>query len=297
MAWIVESSESRGGEEGIETQSRSLNFIVQLAAGETETTGLALVQATIPTTFDGYYFQTIRYTPKEAGIVEYEAKYSNKEPKQPEKQADDEQEQRGEFTFDTTGGREKIWYSKETVARYGVGGAEAADYKGGINVSKTGIEGIDITVPTFKFSLDIKMPVGLVSGDYIGVLFSLTGKVNDKYITLRYRGVELSFKRRELLFKGARGSQKGTDAWSFVYEFEASAQAQNLSIGNATVGVNIPGRLSDQFFIPLKPGWDYLWVAFTEKQDADTKTLVQVPTSAHIERVYDEADFDLLELN
>jgi len=45
-----------------------------------------------------------------------------------------------------------------------------------------------------------------------------------------------------------------------------------------------------------KRGWDYLWVFYVEKEDTDTRTLVQSPRAAYVERVYRYRPFSLLSL-
>lgn len=299
MAYIAETSASRAGEEGVETQSRELTYLVQLGASETPLDGYALVQTYAPATLDGYSLQGIawRPNPDSSAVVEYTAKYSNKEPRKPELQPGE-----GEFVFDTTGGREKIWYSKETMNRYGTAEATTPpDFKGGINVTKSGVGGIDIVVPNFKFSIERKLTLAqMSSGLYVQTLFDLTGKVNNDQTTLTYKGLTLTFKRRELLFLGARGSQRGNESFTLRYEFHGSAEGVNLVIGGGTVGEpnpelptpplpagGIPARI-----IPLKRGWDYLWVGFDTRTDTDSHTIIDLPTSAHIERVYDEGNFE-----
>ncbi len=296
MALILETTESRAGEEGVETQSRELRFLVQLDTGETYLDGLTVVYTYAPETFDGYLLQGISWSPKAdaANVVDYTAKYSNKEPRKPEQETNDDPDgTAGEFSFDTTGGQEKIYYSKETIARYGVGvtAAVAPDFRGGINVTKSGVGGVDIVVPNFKFHLTKKVRLGGIPSGYLNTLYQMTGRTNDRTFSMTYQGITLTFQRRELLFLGGGGSQKGSESWTFRYSFHGSVTGTNLSVGNGTIGE--PFLLGD-YRIPEKKGWDYLWVEFTEQTDSVSHTLVDVPNSAHVERVTDEADFRLL---
>jgi hypothetical protein len=43
-----------------------------------------------------------------------------------------------------------------------------------------------------------------------------------------------------------------------------------------------------------KAGWDYLWVLYKQKEDDGAKILASLPKEVHVERVYEEGDFDAL---
>jgi hypothetical protein len=284
MPTVFEKIESGGGEDGVENQSRKVKFLVYLFGGETLTDARNAVASFIPDAYEDLDLQGVDINPtSEPRVIEFEAKYSNKEPKQPEKKPGE-----GEFVFDTTGGKEKQWYSKETIATFGVEGATAPDFKGGINVTKTGVEGADVVVPTFKFSIDRALANSEFNGDRIRTWFLYTGSVNDRQWVVNYRGVNLTFEEREVLFMGARGSQKGTEKATVNFSFEAIPNATNLSVGNGTIGTLVAGG---EYRIPGKKGHDLLWVSFEQKDDADTHTTIQIPISAHIERLYDAKNF------
>jgi hypothetical protein len=85
-----------------------------------------------------------------------------------------------------------------------------------------------------------------------------------------------------VLFHGAKGSQsaKNPDLVEMTFSFAASRDADNLSVGDIT-GI-------------AKKAWEYLWVRYTSTDDTSAKKLVKRPSSVHIERVYDDADYSQL---
>jgi hypothetical protein len=297
MATILETTESRGGEDGVEKQSRSLRYLVQLVDNETVENMVAFVLDAAPETLGGLYLQTVKWTPVADAPNTYsvDVPYSSREPRKPESQNDESPTQNnpgsGEFVFDTKGGREKVYYALEEIARFGPNGAVAPDFQGGINVSKNGIGGIDITVPTFKFSVAKKVPIGVMTGAYVQTLFLMTGRTNDAAFSVQYRGVLLTFEERELIFMGASGSQRGNDSWDLNFSFEGYPNVTNLTIGNSNIGSQ---QVNGQWVIPGKKGTDYLWVNFEQQKDDDTNVLIDRPSSAHISRVYRSGNFALL---
>jgi hypothetical protein len=319
MPTIIEKLESRGGEEGVEKQSRSLMYLVKLNAGETEQDAIDAVRSEAPTTYRGLYFSSIRFSIKAEAIdiLEFEVAYSSTEPKKPPSktpksggQNDDGRDDPGdgEFVFDTKGGREKIYYSRETVRVAGVNNGAVPDFKGGINVSSNGVGGIDITVPTFKFSIAKKLPLAQMTGAYVRTLFLMTGKTNNNPWTVNYRGIILEFEKREVLFMGASGIQRGNDSVSLNFSFEGYPNVKNLVIGSDSNIGNI--QVNGQWVLLDKYGTDYLWVNF-EPTKVEEKImnaagvmeavpgsgrLIDMPIAAYVERVYEQANFNLLRL-
>jgi len=125
-------------------------------------------------------------------------------------------------------------------------------------------------VPVFHFSethvFDALTP------EYAGVLFRMTGRVNNA----KFRHCE----KGECLFGGANGRQRDDGKWEIDMEFDALPNASNLKVGAIT--------------ITSKEGWQYLWVEFQEVEDANAKALATTPMYAYVERVYDYGDFNQL---
>ena len=144
-----------------------------------------------------------------------------------------------------------------------------------IGVTPDGIEGVDITVPVYRFSETHLVADSRVTNEYKGKLFRLTGKTND--------GAWGGFAEGEVLFLGASGSKRGRGDWEITFSFAASPNATGLTVGD----------ISDID----KKGWEYLWVEYAESVDeaANPKRLVKRPVAVHVERVYDAGDFADLE--
>jgi len=111
-----------------------------------------------------------------------------------------------------------------------------------------------------------------VTQAYKGTLFRLTGKVNS--------GSWKGFNEGEVLFLGASGSRRGTNAdsdWEITFRFAASPNVTGLSVGSIN-GI-------------AKKGWEYLWVRYADQEDTSANTIVKRPVAAYVERVYDEGNF------
>ena len=189
----------------------------------------------------------------------------------------DEELEEGEssYSFDTGGGSQHITQAKAHVASFAPPDKTAADYKGAIGVTPDGIEGVDITVPVYRFSETHLIADSRVTNEYKGKLFRLTGKTNNA----AWGG----FAEGEVLFLGASGSKRGRGDWEITFSFAASPNATGLTVGD----------ISDI----EKKGWEYLWVEYAESVDesANPKRLVKRPVAVHVERVYDAGDFADLE--
>jgi hypothetical protein len=208
------------------------------------------------------------------GVIEYTK----------EEISEDEEEEGGEegelnpdsytFSFDTTGGTQHITQSYQTLGRYAAQGHTAPDHNGAIGVSDGEVTGCDIIVPQLSFTMS-QSRRGVITLGYIKQLASITGKINNNYF--------LGFDIGELLFEGASGSQNysGDEAtFDLTYKFSALPNTQNLTIGNIVVS--------------YKRGWDYMWVQYIETEDVNSKTMQKKPFAVYVERVYQEANFNLL---
>lgn len=271
-------------------KSMTFRYTIACEIGESDEDVDALLASSLSATIGEFKLQKYRYAHKENGIYEASAEYSTKEPKEEEKKPGE-----STFSFETTGGTEKIFYSRSTVLSVGVQGGIAPDFKGGINVTKGNVEGVDILVPKFTFTLQVTMPTGAVTGAYVALLRDLTGTVNDSPFFFTVDGVTLSFEAGELRFDGVRGSKRGTENFDFTFTFAFSKREVLFQVGNGLIG-DVPDGIGGDWLVSVKDGWDYLWLAYDNKLDPDTNTIVQLPVSAHIERVYRRTNFNLLGL-
>jgi hypothetical protein len=179
-----------------------------------------------------------------------------------------------EFSFDTTGGTQHVTQAKETVAAYphpdiGV----CSDWQGAIGVTENGVEGVDIVVPQMAYEETHQIAAYDVEAWLVGVIFGLTGKVNDA----PFKG----FAAGELLFLGAQGRKRKSEGfWTVTFRFAGSRNATGLAVG-AITGID-------------KEGWHYLDVQYETVDDADAGMLARKPVAARVHRVYDTGDFSSL---
>ncbi len=160
-----------------------------------------------------------------------------------------------------------ITQSLQTIVKKAKPGETAPDFKQAIGVTTEEVEGVDITVPVYSFAETHYIANSLVTGAYKLTLFALTGKVNNA----TFKG----FAAGEVLFLGASGSKRGDDEWEITFRFAASPNVTGMTVGDIT-GVD-------------KKGWEYLWVRYTDAEDA--KVLVKQPAAVYVEKVYESGDF------
>ena len=173
------------------------------------------------------------------------------------------------YSFDTGGGTQHITQSLGTVGVWAAPGVFPPNFRGGIGVTKVGVEGVDITIPVYNFAETHYIDASLVTGAYKAALFYLTGTVNNG----PFRG----FAAGEVLFLGAAGSIRGQEDWEIAYRFAASPNVQGLTVGSMT-GI-------------ARRGWDYLWIRYADVEDPDAKMLVKRPLSVYVEQVYPYTNF------
>lgn len=279
---IQEKFESRGGD-GVSSHER--RYVVFGSDDENE--AIALVRATAPLAVGLLRRQPPQLEPLGPGLWDAKVHYCPRA-------LDGESgtaESSGSFCFDTTGGTQHITQSKATVGAY-IEDGSAASFGGAIGVSHDKVEGVDITVPVFSFT--VSKVFHRLSQAYIAQVFYLTGKTNDAAWAVNVGGVNISFAAGEVLFLGASGQKRigvnvvpegqsdPVNPWELSFKFAASPNATGLTIGS--IG-NIEKR-----------GWDYLWVRYEDAKDEAAKTLVKLPQAVYVERVYEEGNFALLGL-
>ena len=167
------------------------------------------------------------------------------------------------YDFDTGGGTTHVTNSLLTVSSYAASGI-APDFGKLIGVTKDSVEGVDVSIPQYRFSETHNFDVSSITAAYKLTLFALTGSVNNA----TFKG----FAAGECLFMGASGSQKGEEDWSITYNFSCSANATGLSVGTIT-GI-------------AKRGHDYLWVMYDDSVDSTAKRIVKTAVAAYVEQVY-----------
>lgn len=178
------------------------------------------------------------------------------------------------FSFDTTGGTAHITSSKETITIYdednpaGAFPATAApkhNYKNLIGYNGEDVAGTDIIIPSGKFTVEFRHPLGVVTTAYMKYVFDLVGTVNDTQF--------FSFPPGEVLFLGCSGSDGSEAEATLSYSFAHEKNDEALQIGGFTV---------DKF------GWEYAWIRF--KKEVGDGAPLQIPEAVIIERVYEYID-------
>lgn len=180
-------------------------------------------------------------------------------------------------SFDTTGKTAHIDQSRETVLTLTneavVGERPAPDFQGCIGVDKDNIAGVDIVVPSFKFSLQRQFKPSAITPAYIQTLRKITGTVNS--------GMFQGLAAGEVLFLGASGSIRTGDNFSITYSFVVEESMSDETIGPFTVN---------------KEGHDYLWIRYEDVDDEEAKALAKRPAYGFVERVYKRTDFSELNI-
>lgn len=248
----------------------NLEYLIHDASDETA--ALAALAAAAPSTYMSMAQESLSVQPVDDEAEKWEgtARYTKGSGSVP---------QTGDsaFSFDTTGGTQHITQSVETIGGYAPTGGTVPDFQGAIGVSDNSVEGVDITVPVYKFSETHYLPASEVDNTFKGMIFDLTGKVNNA----TFKGLAAG----ECLFLGAQGSRRGTgpdDDWEITLNYAASPNKTSIVIGDITV--------------TAKKGWEYLWIRYENAVDGVANRVVKVPTAAYVEKVYDEADFSPLDL-
>lgn len=290
---VFEKVKSRGGKESVEDPS--INIIYGVLGTDDENAVDDAIRLTSP---EAWNFLTRQSWQREflggvgeKGLWEVTVLYDRNDPKG-----------RGavQFSFDTSGGKEKITQSKATIESAGASDADGSiprsvpDCKGAIGVTDTSIEGVEITVPKLEFTITCVAAASALPPNYIMRLKGAVGSVNDDHFRVAYKGQVLEFGEQELLFLGGPGSYRGNGDWEFNLKFAASDTVEDLVLGQTFDSISGEPNVAGVIRIARKRGWEYLWVFYKEQKDGVSSRLVRLPLAAYVERVYDPIDFDAL---
>ncbi|WP_428937762.1 hypothetical protein [Fontivita pretiosa] len=261
----TEKFESRAGD------SSSIDLIYNVVGTDDDQAARTALAAAAPSTHAGLVQESVHVEPLGELLWEGRVRYTRIDLQSP--QTGD-----ASFSFDTTGGTQHVTQSRQTVQKYAPAGQIAPDFGGAIGVTHDSVEGVDITVPVFSFSVTRYIAAASMTPAYIATLYALTGKVNNAAWTVNADGVNLTFAAGEALFQGVSGSKrKSENDWELNFRFAASPNTTNLTVGSIT-GI-------------AKKGWEYLWVRYADAEDTAAKAIVKKPIAAYIEKVYDEGNF------
>lgn len=298
MPRVVERFDVRDEESNeVDTDSDEIarHYYVSQATDEADAKAAVLASPEVPTTYEGLQRHHLSVRDRLSQSVYFiDVIYRNE---------DDETKklQLGEyrFSFDTTGRTFRRTTSLRTIDSrlmvFDLPGV-AIDFRQAINVSTDGsVEGVDVVTPSMKLQVTKRQPATLIHDvNYIKLLRDMTGRINDAEY--------LGFGEKELLFLGASGSQSvaatieagevsTTMSAEITYNFESQPTETDIPIGTVA-GV--------QKFVPIKKGWEYLWVYFDKEEilDGAGDPLVtgMMPVQWNLEDVYESEDFGLLDI-
>lgn len=275
---FYEKVESRGLTESREDKSIELNYVSTGSSDPVSVRAAALLD--LPRVYAGLYRKDLNVRHRGGELCDINITYGlimpgevlGEEP-EPPATLDPDAPLPLNYSFSTSGGTTHIVHSRATVSSFARGGGAAKNYKQAINVTdgpNGEVAGVDIVTAQAEFSLDARR--GFISQNYFNTLFRLTGTVNDA----AFKG----FLPGEVLYLGAEGKSEN-GAWLLTHKFSAEPNQINLAV-------------SSEITVTQKLGWDYLWVAYSEKVDAGNR--VRTAEYAYVEQVYRKTNFAQLEI-
>ncbi len=200
------------------------------------------------------------------------------------------------LSIDTSGGTHHITQSLATIAKYAPSGSVAPPVEGIGDTGEGRLEGVDIHIPAFAFSLKTFKDPATMTTAYIKTLYKLSGSVNDAIWPSVFAGQFIlpgMFATGECLFLGASLSQSSSERWTTIdMKFVGSINANNLTVGGIT-GI-------------VKKGHDYLWVRYAKKEKHTRvnpgssavlrSDLIDEAQAVYVEQVYPYKNFSSLGL-
>jgi hypothetical protein len=156
------------------------------------------------------------------------------------------------------------------VAVKGAGDArDIPDYKGAILVSKEGVKGTEIPVPSMAWSETWVWNSRYVTWGYIKIIDDLIGRVNND----KFR----SFAAGEVMFDGFDSSPQGIDKRKITYHFRRSP---NVTIPAGTF------KNKDGQALPaiVKNGHQFIWFEY-EQTLIGNSAIAMAPRTAYVEEV------------
>lgn len=175
----------------------------------------------------------------------------------------------------TKGGSTTITHGLEHIVSTTASGTHPG-HSGAINVTDEEVEGVEIKLPVFSFSVTKAFTPGTVTNAYMSTLASATTKVNN--------GAWYGFAKGEVLFAGVDWDID-LEKETLTYDFEVSRNLPTLTVA----GITVPPIAG-----VAKEGWHYLWVETKKGSDVATGHATEKTVAVHIDRVYDYFNFALL---
>ena len=179
-----------------------------------------------------------------------------------------------DFSLDIGNAKIHQSHSLGTVGAYTPTGDAVLSFNGAVGVERdaTGqprVNGVDVIIPTMDYR-ETHTFSALIAESWVKKVASCVGTVNNA--TFR------NFAAGEVLFVGAQGNKTGTEAWTFTFGFQMSANVANLRIGN--------------ILVKQKRGHDYLWIYWGGR--FENNTLLARPVQVNVEQLYQYTNFSNL---
>lgn len=175
-------------------------------------------------------------------------------------------------SFRTAGRSRLIRQSIANVAIRPTAQGTGPDFKGAINVTDAGVEGVEIVVAGLELVVTHRMAIASVDNAFIGSVNALTGTVN----STSYRGLDPG----EGLLLGVSGRPIDDEAYDVEYVI-ATQQNQSSVVVDGSTPVSVKG-------------WEYTWVRYQQDEDATAGRMVQRPLALYVEQVYPETSWSAL---
>lgn len=264
MSWIFEERHG-SGDFTVNPPTYTLRYVAGRHGDENYVKTYAV--AATPMIFKGLFRQDIQAKSLGGGMFHVDVTYGQIQ-----------QPQQGSYriSYDTTGATAHVTQAKEHLNDYP--SASAPNHGGALNVEDHRAEGVDIVIPAFRWTEEHTLPISIAGWTYSQTLAALTGMVNNA--TFR------NFAAGEVLFTGAQASYS-SDAENamevqIAYNFEHQPSLSNVTFGTVT-GV-------------YKTGHQYLWFEHEVQEDTTAYRAKSPLIAVHRERLYDSANFGLLQI-
>lgn len=187
-------------------------------------------------------------------------------------QYEDDTKLGNEFSATTGSGTTHITQSLATMSA--IPNGTAPDYKQAIGVSKDGVAGCDRHSGTPEFTITKR--VEFITMKYWRGLCKCANEAPMNQARWN------TFEEHELLFLGAdaryAGDSQADMSWIVTYKFAFSQTLRNIPI-------------TPTLIVPVKHGWDYLWVRYSDAVDAVAGVTVKRADAAYVERIYKDTSF------
>jgi hypothetical protein len=182
------------------------------------------------------------------------------------------------FSFDTTGGTTHITNAitgpdgKPAQKAYPVPGSgftEPPDTVGLIGVTRDNTEGVDVVVPTLKYSESHVFDSSIVTPSWIAALGALTGSTNLNPWRI--------WASNQGLFLGCAGQSQPDGLVKIDFHFEIGINTKTLTVAGVS---NI-----------TKNAHDYLWTWNVPDTDTVSQVVIHKPKAVYVAQVYQPMDW------